>query len=134
MRLAALPKGTCIGAAARRTRDEADQQKTAGVAQSSCWDASTESRRKRSLGGKTAGLFGTKQRVAYELMLNVGTARVDTHLITWVQADADEFEYTRRGATAHEIMAALGHLTLAEAERYTREADRRRGGGGGEQS
>lgn len=32
------------------------------------------------------------------------------------------------GATAHEIMAALGHTTLAEAERYTREADRRRGG------
>ncbi|UFW48581.1 MULTISPECIES: tyrosine-type recombinase/integrase [Bradyrhizobium] len=32
------------------------------------------------------------------------------------------------GATAHDIMAAMGHLTLAEAERYTREADRRRGG------
>jgi enterobacteria phage integrase len=32
------------------------------------------------------------------------------------------------GCTAHEIMAALGHTTLAEAERYTREADRRRGG------
>ena len=31
------------------------------------------------------------------------------------------------GCTAHEIMAALGHTTLAEAERYTREADRRRG-------
>jgi integrase len=30
--------------------------------------------------------------------------------------------------TAHQIMAALGHTTLAEAERYTREADRRRGG------
>lgn len=30
--------------------------------------------------------------------------------------------------TAHEIMAVLGHTTLAEAERYTREADRRRGG------
>jgi integrase len=147
--------------------------------------------------------FGTKQRAAYELMLNVGTARVDTHLTTWVQADADEFEYTRRktgvavavakmsslkkaldalprkhvciitteygkpftvdgfsgwmrdamteaglpldcrphglrktfgrlladaGVTAHDIMASLGHLTLAEAERYTREADRRRGG------
>jgi integrase len=147
--------------------------------------------------------FGTKQRAAYELMLNVGTARVDTHLITWVQADADDFEYTRRktgvavvvqkalslraalgalprkhvcilttewgkpftvdgfsgwmrdamteaglpldcrphglrktfgrlladaGASAHDIMAALGHLTLGEAERYTREADRRRGG------
>jgi integrase len=147
--------------------------------------------------------FGTKQRAAYELMLNVGTARIDTHLTTWVQADADDFEYTRHktgvpvvvkkaqslraalaalprkhmcilttewgkpftvdgfsgwmraamieaglpldcrphglrktlgrlladaGATAHEIMAALGHLTLAEAERYTREADRRRGG------
>lgn len=148
--------------------------------------------------------YGTKQRAAYELMLNVGTARVDTHLTTWAQADADDFEYTRRktgvpvvvekaqslrsalaalprrhvcivtteygkpftvdgfsgwmrdaiteagikdlacrphglrktfgrlmadaGCTAHEIMAALGHLTLAEAERYTREADRRRGG------
>lgn len=148
--------------------------------------------------------FGTRQRAAYELMLNVGTARADTHLITWVQADAADFEYTRRktgvavavekaaslkkaldslkrthfcvitteygktftvdgfsgwmrdaigeagiadlkcqphglrktfgrlladaGATAHEIMAAMGHLTLAEAERYTREADRRRGG------
>ncbi|MGY8685398.1 tyrosine-type recombinase/integrase [Bradyrhizobium sp. UFLA05-153] len=32
------------------------------------------------------------------------------------------------GASAHDIMAALGHTTLAEAERYTREADRRRGG------
>jgi integrase len=32
------------------------------------------------------------------------------------------------GCTAHEIMASLGHTTLAEAERYTREADRRRGG------
>src|SRR5262245_46125771 len=37
-------------------------------------------------------------------------------------ADADA------GATAHEIMAALGHTSLAEAERYTREANRRRGG------
>ncbi|MBO0757816.1 MAG: tyrosine-type recombinase/integrase [Bradyrhizobiaceae bacterium] len=32
------------------------------------------------------------------------------------------------GCSAHEIMAALGHTTLAEAERYTRAADRRRGG------
>ena len=32
------------------------------------------------------------------------------------------------GAAAHEIMAAPGHLTLAEAEMYTRESDRRRGG------
>jgi hypothetical protein len=31
------------------------------------------------------------------------------------------------GATTHQIMAALGYLTLAE-ERYTREADRRRVG------
>jgi integrase len=31
------------------------------------------------------------------------------------------------GATAHDIMAALGHTTLAQAEKYTREADRRRG-------
>jgi enterobacteria phage integrase len=35
-------------------------------------------------------------------------------------ADAD--------CSAHDIMAALGHKTLAEAERYTREADRRHGG------
>ncbi len=27
------------------------------------------------------------------------------------------------GCTAHEIMAVLGHKTLTEAERYTREAD-----------
>ena len=32
------------------------------------------------------------------------------------------------GASAHDIMAAMGHLTLAEAERYTREANKRRGG------
>lgn len=147
--------------------------------------------------------LGTKQRTAYALQLYLGTARVDTHLITWPQLDdgmasyarsktgvavqmgvADELRkalaewprshvtvinteygkpftidgYSRfmrdaieaaglpldlkphglrktlgrkladAGATAHEIMAALGHTTLAEAERYTREADRRRGG------
>ncbi|MFK4385827.1 tyrosine-type recombinase/integrase [Bradyrhizobium sp. USDA 223] len=147
---------------------------------------------------------GTKQRAAYELMLNVGTARADVHLTTWKQADDEDFEYTRKKTgvpvvvsmatslraaltalprrhvciittdygkpftvdgfsgwmrdaikeagitdltcrphglrktlgrlmadaecTAHEIMAVLGHTTLAEAERYTREADRRRGG------
>lgn len=147
---------------------------------------------------------GTKQRAAYELMLNVGTARADVHLTTWTQADEEDFEYTRKKTgvpvvvsladslraalaalprrhvcilttaygkpftvdgfsgwmrdaikdagitdltcrphglrktlgrlmadsecTAHEIMAVLGHTTLAEAERYTREADRRRGG------
>ncbi len=32
------------------------------------------------------------------------------------------------GCSAHDIMAMLGHKSLAEAERYTREADRRRGG------
>jgi enterobacteria phage integrase len=32
------------------------------------------------------------------------------------------------GTTAHDIMAAVGHLTLAEVERCTCEADRRRGG------
>lgn len=147
---------------------------------------------------------GTKQRAAYELMLNVGTARADVHLTTWAQADEEDFEYTRKKTgvpvivamasslvmalaalprrhvcilvtewgkpftvdgfsgwmrdaikaagihdltcrphglrktmgrrmadaecSAHDIMAALGHTTLAEAERYTREADRRRGG------
>jgi len=146
--------------------------------------------------------IGKKQRTAYALMLNMGTARVDTHLLTWNQVD-DGATYTRHktgvavemkvaddlrkaleatprnhvcvittaygkpftvdgfsgfmrdairaaglplgcqphglrktlgrlladaGATAHDIMAALGHTTLAEAERYTREADRRRGG------
>jgi integrase len=32
------------------------------------------------------------------------------------------------GVSAHDIMAALGHTTLAQAENYTREADRRSGG------
>ena len=31
------------------------------------------------------------------------------------------------GATAHEIMAKLGHTTLKQAENYTRAADRKRG-------
>jgi enterobacteria phage integrase len=118
---------------------------------------------------------GTKQRTAYALMLNVGTARVDVHRMTWAQIDAAPREHVtilntefgkpftingfsgfmrhaikraglpmdckphglrktlgRRladaGVSAHDIMAALGHTTLAEAENYTREADRRRGG------
>jgi integrase len=146
--------------------------------------------------------IGTKQRTAYALMLNAGTARVDVHRITWAQIDHETVDYTRHkskvpvqiciaadlrkaldaaprehvtvintefgkpftidgfsgfmrdamkaaglpldckphglrktlgrlladaGATAHEIMAALGHTTLAQAEKYTREADRRRG-------
>ncbi|MBR0821488.1 tyrosine-type recombinase/integrase [Bradyrhizobium liaoningense] len=146
--------------------------------------------------------LGTKQRTAYALMLNMGTARVDTHLLTWhqvddgacyrrhktgVQVDMDVSEDLEKalaamprkhvvvittaygkpftvdgfsrfmrdaitaaklplscqphglrktlgrlladaGCSAHDIMAALGHTTLAEAERYTREADRKRGG------
>ncbi len=145
--------------------------------------------------------LGTKQRTAYAIHLYMGTARVDTHLITWPQVEKSYYErsktgvavqtavaanlktaldewarthvtvintaygrpftvdgYSRfmrdaitaaglpmecqphglrktlgrlladAGATAHEIMAALGHTTLAEAERYTREADRKRGG------
>jgi enterobacteria phage integrase len=66
--------------------------------------ASSAAKRKRFARGLTAKCLrsrkcwknGTKQRAAYELMLNVGTARVDTHLTTWVQADAEDFEYTRR--------------------------------------
>jgi integrase len=145
--------------------------------------------------------LGTKQRTAYAIHLYMGTARVDTHLITWPQVEKSYYERSKTGvavqtavaanlkeaidafprthvtvintaygkpftvdgysgfmrdaikaaglpmacqphglrktlgrlladagATAHEIMAALGHTTLAEAERYTRDADRRRGG------
>jgi integrase len=146
--------------------------------------------------------IGTKQRTAYALMLNAGTARVDVHRITWAQIDGGLVDYTRHkskvpvqiemaaalkkaleaapqdhvtvintefgrpftidgfsgfmrdamkaaglpldckphglrktlgrlladaGASAHDIMAALGHTTLAQAEKYTREADRKRG-------
>jgi integrase len=146
---------------------------------------------------------GTKQRLAFAIMLHAGTARADVHRITWKQLEAGGVTYTRSktgveidigadrelqkilsvvprdhvcvlttaygkpftvsgfsnfmraaiataglpldcrphglrktlgrrladaGATAHEIMAVLGHTTLAEAERYTREADRRLGG------
>lgn len=145
--------------------------------------------------------LGSKERTAYAIHLYMGTARADTHLITWPQVEKSYYErsktgvavqtavaanlkaaidewprthvtvintaygrpftvdgYSRfmrdaitaaglpmacqphglrktlgrlladAGATAHEIMAALGHTTLAEAERYTRDADRRRGG------
>jgi integrase len=147
--------------------------------------------------------LGTKQRTAYELMLGVGTARVDVHRMTWAQVDSSGVEYTRNktgvpvdialgtnlraaldatprthvtiintefgkpftvdgfsdfmrdamtaaglpldckphglrktlgkrladaGVSAHDIMATLGHTTLAQAELYTKEANRRRGG------
>jgi integrase len=39
--------------------------------------------------------LGTKQRTAYELMLNVGTARVDIHMMTWTQTDDEGVQYTR---------------------------------------
>jgi hypothetical protein len=39
--------------------------------------------------------IGTKQRTAYALMLNMGTARVDTYLLTWHQVD-EGAHYTRR--------------------------------------
>jgi enterobacteria phage integrase len=146
--------------------------------------------------------IGSKQRTAYALMLYAGSARVDTHQMTWRQV-ASTLAYTRNktgvavtvdvhselqaalaatsrnhvtilntefgkpftvagfslfmrdaikkaglpldckphglrktlgrrladaGCSAHEIMAVLGHKTLEEAERYTRDADRRRGG------
>jgi integrase len=145
--------------------------------------------------------IGTKQRAAFALMLYMGTARVDTHRLTWRQVETASYTRTKTGvavygevtdelrraldaiprehvtvintelgqpysldgfsrfmrdaitaaglphdcqphglrktlgrmladasATTHEIMAALGHTTLAEAERYTREADRKRNG------
>ena len=145
--------------------------------------------------------LGTKQRVAFELMLNMGTARVDTHALTWRQVDDAAYQRHKTGVavhvvltdrlkealdavprkhvcvlttafgkpfsvdgfsrfmrdaitaaglprecqphglrktfgrnladkecTSHEIMAALGHTTLAEADRYTKEADRKRNG------
>ena len=33
---------------------------------------------------------------------------------------------SEKGCTAHEIMAVLGHKTLAEAQKYTRDADQLR--------
>jgi enterobacteria phage integrase len=146
--------------------------------------------------------IGTKERTAYELMLNIGTSRVDVHKITWKQLE-DGARYSRSktgvevqldlterlkaalaaaprehvtvinsgrgapfkihsfsrfmrdamkaaglpmdckphglrktlgrhladaGVSTHDIMATLGHTTLAQAENYTREANRRRGG------
>jgi hypothetical protein len=45
--------------------------------------------------------LGTKQRTAYELMLNVGTARVDVHMMTWSQIDTEGVQYTRRKSGEH---------------------------------
>jgi enterobacteria phage integrase len=39
---------------------------------------------------------GTKQRTAYALMLYLGAARTDVHLMTWTQIDADTAGYIRR--------------------------------------
>ena len=45
--------------------------------------------------------LGTKQRTAYELMLNVGTARVDVHMMTWSQIDTEGVQYTRSKSGEH---------------------------------
>lgn len=146
-------------------------------------------------------LIGTKQRLAFALMLFTGQRRSDVHRMTWADVNGSTIrvvqqktreklslplhqhlrsildsaprqhvsivvtEYGRSftvdgfsrfmrdaitaaglpldcqphglrkaagrrlaeaGATAREIMAVLGHKTLAEAERYTRDADQRR--------
>ena len=144
---------------------------------------------------------GTNERASFALMLYRGSARVDTHKVTWPEIDEGSYTRSKTGVTAyfdttdelrealqaiprshitvinsqrgkpytsssfsrfmrdaikaaglpleckphglrktlgrlladagctpHEIMAALAHKTLAEAERYTREADRRRRG------
>jgi integrase len=72
--------------------------------------------------------LGTKQRTAYELMLNVGTARADVHLMTWTQVDAGGVEYTRSKSGEHvdigmsaALRAALNatprsHVTIINTE------------------
>ena len=39
--------------------------------------------------------MGTKQRLAYELMRNVGTARADVHVLTWSQIETETVHYVR---------------------------------------
>jgi integrase len=45
--------------------------------------------------------LGTKQRTAYALMLYMGTARQDTHLITWVQVETGSYVRKKTGVTAY---------------------------------
>ena len=59
---------------------------------------------------------GTRQRAAYELMLNVGPARADVHLTTWAQADEEDFEYTRK-KTGVARGGQLGHVAARGADR-----------------
>lgn len=59
--------------------------------------------------------IGTKQRAAYELMLNVGTARVDVHLTTWTQTDDEAFEYTRKKTGVPVVVTLADSLRRALA-------------------
>jgi hypothetical protein len=71
--------------------------------------------------------IGTKQRTAYALMLNMGTARVDTHLLTWNQVD-EVASYARHKtgvavemAISEELQKALAamprkHVTVINTE------------------
>ena len=71
--------------------------------------------------------IGKKQRTAYSLMLNVGTARADVHLMTWTQIDVDGIEYKRQKTgvavaieMATELRKALDaapriHVTIPES-------------------
>jgi integrase len=154
-----------------------------------------------ALSGQLAWPIGTKQRLAFALMLYTGQRRSDVHRMTWIDVSegtirvvqqktgrkltiplhrdllavlavanrdhvtiinaeygkpftVDGFSQWIRdaitaaglpletqphglrkaagrrlaeaGCTAHEIMAVLGHKTLSEAERYTRQADQAR--------
>jgi hypothetical protein len=56
--------------------------------------------------------IGTKQRTAYALMFNMGTARVDTHLLTWHQVDGDA-TYTRHKTGVPVAMAVAEDLRKA---------------------
>jgi hypothetical protein len=72
--------------------------------------------------------LGTKQRTAYAVMLNVGTARVDVHRITWAQIDNGGIGYTRHKTgmpvdlvLSDELRAALdatprSHVTIINTE------------------
>lgn len=66
--------------------------------------------------------LGSKQRTAYAIQLYMGTARVDTHLLTWPQVEKSHYERSKTGvavqtAIAKNLKAALDewprtHVTL----------------------
>jgi hypothetical protein len=61
--------------------------------------------------------LGTKQRTAFALILNMGVARVDTHLLTWTQAESASYRRQETGVAVQTAVSEDLEKALAATPR-----------------